>query len=142
MAPLFKVESKDINDLDALQLTKLLKLLLHLEARSSGIAARAIDVALNITVADGGEDGRIEWSGEPKNTEYLPHRLVQFQNKATNMGPADCANEIVNKKEGTVKPMVDAVLSKVVHIYYSLPKSYMRIKKSKELQQCGKNWSN
>lgn len=112
MATLFRVESKDINDLSALQLTKLLKLLLYLEARSSGIAARAVDVALNITVADGGEDGRIEWSGSPESTEYLPCRLVQFQNKATNMGPADCANEIINKKKGTVKPMVDAVLSK------------------------------
>jgi len=104
MAAVFKVESENINDLDALQLTKLLKLLLHLEARS-------VDVALNITVADGGEDGRIEWSNGPENTDYLPGRLVQFQCKATNMGPADCANEIIGSS-GSVKPMIDDVLTK------------------------------
>ncbi len=109
MATLFKIESKDIKDLNDLQLTKLLKLLLHLEARSSGIAERAVDVALNITVADGGEDGRIQWNDGPPVTDYLPCRLVQFQNKATDMDPADCAKEIVNR-DGSMKRMVEKVL--------------------------------
>lgn len=109
MATLFKVESKDIKDINDLQLTKLLKLLLHLEARSSGIAERAVDVALNITVPDGGEDGRIQWNDGPQNTDYLLCRLVQFQNKATKMGTADCAKEIVNR-DGSMKRMVEDVL--------------------------------
>ena len=109
MGTLFRVESKDISGLNDLQLTKLLKLLLHLEARSSGIAERAVEVALNITVPDGGEDGRIQWSGDPPDTDYLPCQLVQFQNKATNMGPADCANEIQNR-DGSMKQMVEDVL--------------------------------
>lgn len=109
MGALFKVEYKDINDLNAIQLTKLLKLLLHCEARSAGILARAVDVALNITVADGGEDGRIQWNDGPTSTDYLPNRLVLFQNKATYMGPADCANEIVNR-DGSMKSMVEDVL--------------------------------
>jgi len=110
MSTLFRVESTDIKGLNDLQLTKLLKLLLHLEARSSGIAERAVEVALNIHVADGGEDGRIQWDGDPPSTQFLPLHLVQFQNKATtNMGPADCAKEILNK-DGSMKHMVDEVL--------------------------------
>ena len=109
MPTLFKVESADIKDLNPLQLTKLLKLLLYLEARSSGIAERAVEVALNITVPDGGEDGRIQWRDGPPHTSYLPNRFVQFQNKATDMGPADCANEIVNS-DGLMKHMIEQAL--------------------------------
>lgn len=109
MSTLFSIESKDITDLDALQLTKLLKLLLHLEARTFGIADRAVDVALNINVPDGGEDGRIQWNNGPSETNYLPCRLVQFQNKAKNMGPVDCAKEIINK-DGSMKRKVEEVL--------------------------------
>lgn len=109
MSTLFRVESRDITELNDLQLTKLLKLLLHLEARFSGIADRAVDVALNITVADGGEDGRIKWDAGPDKTKYLPSRFCQFQIKATYMGPADCANEIVTR-DGLMKRMVEDAL--------------------------------
>jgi len=110
MPTLFKVESSNIKLLNDLQLTKLLKMLLHLEARSSGIAERSVEVALNINVGDGGEDGRIQWNGDPKSTQFLPLNLVQFQNKATtSMGPADCAKEILNK-DGILKPKVEEVL--------------------------------
>jgi hypothetical protein len=110
MPTLFRIESSDIKDLNAIQLTKLLKLLLFLEARSSGIAERAVEVALNITVRDGGEDGRIQWEGDPPETSFLPLRLVQFQNKATNkMSCAACTNEILNQ-DGSMKHMVEEVL--------------------------------
>lgn len=106
----FRVESTDIKALNDLQLTRLLKLLLHLEARSSGIAEKSVEVALNINVRDGGEDGRIHWAGDPPSTQYLPLNLVQFQNKATTtMGPADCAKEILNQ-DGSMKHMVEDVL--------------------------------
>ena len=64
---------------------------------------------MNITVADGGEDGRIKWEGGPDNTDFLPTRFCQFQNKATEMGPADCANEIV-ASDGSMKRMVEDAL--------------------------------
>lgn len=109
MAFVFEVQSQDIGELNEFSLTKLLKRLLHLEARSSGIAERAVEVALNIHVADGGEDGRIQWTGGPASTDFLPSRLVQFQNKATKIEPARSATEIVGK-DGNLKPMVENAL--------------------------------
>jgi hypothetical protein len=109
MSVIFEVQSQDISELTDLKLTKLLKMLLHLEARTFGIAQREVDVALNIRVADGGEDGRIQWDGGPDKTDYLPSCFVQFQNKATKMAPAACANEVVDR-HGEVKAMVDDAL--------------------------------
>ncbi len=109
MTGLFEIDTDSIGLLDDIQLTRLLKRLLHLEARSSGIAQRAVEVALNITVADGGEDGRIEWTSGPEDTDYLPGRLVQFQVEATNMGPKACADELVDT-QGHLKLMIDEVL--------------------------------
>lgn len=57
MAFVFEIQAKDVSDLNAFDLTRLLKMLLHLEAGSSGIAGSAVEVSLNIDVADGGEDG-------------------------------------------------------------------------------------
>ena len=111
MATVFEVQSQDIAELNDLNLTRLLKILLQLEAKSAGIAQRSVEVALNIRVADGGEDGRIEWINGPDSTDFLPSRLVQFQNKAKNMGPADCANEIVDR-HGNLKRMVEQALDR------------------------------
>ena len=110
MPSVFEVDVDAIELLSDVQLTRLLKHLLHLEAQSAGIAHRAVEVALNITVADGGEDGRIAWEGGPASTDYLPTRLLQFQVKATDMGPAACGNEILNS-QGQLKPMIEQVLS-------------------------------
>ena len=109
MAFVFEVQADDIADLDDVQLTRLLKMLLHQEARNTGIAQCSVEVALNIRVADGGEDGRIQWEGGPDQTDFLPTRFVQFQNKATNMSPGECANEIVANNQ--VKPRIDEALS-------------------------------
>lgn len=106
----FQIEAADIEDLNDLRLTQLLKLLLHAEAMRFGIAQRAVEVALNIDVGDGGEDGRIEWQGSPDSTEYIPNRLTVFQNKATDMSPAEYAKEVLKKVE--IKPQIEHVLSK------------------------------
>lgn len=106
----FAVTSQDITRLTDLQLTELLKLLLHAEADKHGIAQRGVEVALNIRVGDGGEDGRISWQEGPEQTDFLPNRLTQFQNKATSMGPADCAKEIITE-HGGLKPLVSQVLA-------------------------------
>lgn len=107
----FNVASADITHLSDIQLTQLLKELLHCEAHKHGIVQRAVEVALNIRVGDGGEDGRISWEGSPESTEYLPGPLVMFQNKATRMDPPAHAKEIeCNASRGSsraIKPRVD-----------------------------------
>lgn len=110
MAKPFNVESGDINKLNDIQLTQLLKELLHAEAFRFGIAQRAVEVALNIITGDGGEDGRISWALGPDSTDYIPNRLSLFQNKATDMGPAAYAKEVLTAN-GLVKPIVDQVLT-------------------------------
>ncbi|MCU7806396.1 MAG: hypothetical protein KZQ73_00780 [Candidatus Thiodiazotropha sp. (ex Semelilucina semeliformis)] len=109
MTLVYEVQAEDITGLNDVQITCLLKMLLHHESRVAGIAQRAVEVALNIRVADGGEDGRIQWEGGPDQTDYLPCRFVQFQNKATEMGPTACANELI--AHGQIKPRIDEALS-------------------------------
>ena len=106
----FNVESGNINLLKDFQLTQLLKILLHAEAFRYALAQCAVEVALNITTGDGGEDGRISWKNGVASTDYIPNRLTLFQNKATDMGPTDYGNEIL-AKDKTVKSQVDEVLS-------------------------------
>ena len=83
----FKIEPEQINQLNQIQLVRLLKDLLHAEAFKFGIAQRAAEVSLNINAGDGGSDGQISWTGTPVETNYLPRNLTMFQSKATDMGP-------------------------------------------------------
>jgi hypothetical protein len=110
MTQLFEVSHEDILPLKDVQLTDLLRRLLHLEAVCFHLPASGVDVALNITVADGGEDGRSEWSGDPIHTDYVPNRLTIFQCKATELGPAACADELHLKDSAELKPQVAAAL--------------------------------
>lgn len=110
----FQVRSEHVKRLNDEQLTQLLKDLLHAEAFKFGIAQRSVEVALNIRVGDGGEDGRISWSGNPEQTDYLPSRLTMFQNKATEMTAGEYAKEIQTKarrgQPSVLKKKVEEVL--------------------------------
>ena len=110
MTNIFEVETKDIESLSAVRLTRLLEKLLHAEARAHRIPKGSVEVGSNIHSNDGGEDGRIQWRGGPNKTDYLPSRFVQFQCKATKMAPKQCVKELVGQN-GKIKPMVDQALS-------------------------------
>jgi hypothetical protein len=99
------VTAEEIKALDEKLLVELLRQLLHVEAERAGLLRSGIHVPAQINIADGGEDGRIEWSGGPEHTPFLPGRLVQFQVKATDMGPARCAAEM-RDEDGSVKPQI------------------------------------
>jgi hypothetical protein len=107
MANLFEITSKDIEQLNALQLTELLRLLLHLEAERYVIPISGIEVPLTIDVPDGGEDGRIQWEGALTKTDHIPSQFTLFQVKATAMGKGNCKKEVLTG--GKLKPQVKEV---------------------------------
>jgi hypothetical protein len=144
----FNIEPTDVNKLNDIQLTQLLKELLHAEAFRFGLAQRSVEVALNITTSDGGEDGRISWEEGPESTDYIPNRLTLFQNKATAMGPTAYGKELLTK-DGSLKPNVEQVLeaegSYVVFTTQALTKSgkQKRINEMRKiLNTLGKAYSN
>jgi hypothetical protein len=104
MISIFACDVERITRLDAAQLQELLGRLLHLEAMTHGIARAGIHVTdpARITVPDGGEDGRIEWTGGPDSTHYCPRRTTLYQVKAKDMTRASCAAEMTRGANGTV----------------------------------------
>ena len=106
----FEVTGQHIEALSEHQLPDLLRRMLLAEAQTHDLPTDGIHVASNIYTGDGGEDGRIEWTGGPERTPNLPSRLCQFQSKAGAIGSAQAGKEMVTKG-GKVKPMVCQVLS-------------------------------
>ncbi len=105
-----QVDSKDIKRLNDLELTKLLSLLLYNEANKFNLVKNSISVALNITVADGGEDGHIRWENGIDKTDWIPNRYTLFQVKATDMPPSTCKQEVLGSKD-LLKPKVEDVIN-------------------------------
>ena len=105
----FEVTGEHIAVLNEQWFPPLLRRLLSAEALANDLPAAGIHVAGNVTAPDGGEDGRIEWTGGPDRTASLPSRLVQFQLKAGKISPAAAGREIL-AREGAVKDMVRSVL--------------------------------
>ena len=73
----FEVTGEHITVLTERTLPQLLRRLLSAEAQAHDLPAAGIHVAASIHTADGGEDGRIEWTGGPDRTPFLPSRLCQ-----------------------------------------------------------------
>jgi hypothetical protein len=107
----FQLSAEDISALSDVQLTQLLHRLLLLEAEKLGLPKRRASVSLNIDAPDGGEDGRIEWDGEPAESDWLPSSATLFQVKATEMGPAKCGEE-VRSENGGLKPRVREIVDR------------------------------
>lgn len=95
---------EQIERLNDIQLSQLLHKLLYSEALKLGLENYDIIVPLKINVADGGEDGRIEWT-ENKSNNWLKKSPSLFQNKATIMGPQKCYDEIIEPKSKTQKKL-------------------------------------
>lgn len=106
----FEVDGEQISVLNAHLLMKLLRRLLVAEAQTHGLPVDGIQVAGNIYTPDGGEDGRIEWTGGPERTPVLPSRLCQFQLKSGPVSPSVAAQDVISTG-GRVKGMVENALS-------------------------------
>ncbi len=105
----FEVDAQDITALSDRLLPQLLRRLLSAEALAHRLPAYGIHVASNINAPDGGEDGRIEWTGGPARTSFLRCRLNQFQSKAGPSSPAQAADDVIGS-DGKPKPLVSRVL--------------------------------
>jgi len=100
----FEADEEQIARLQSLDLVRLMKRLLHAECRLIDIPLRAATVPLQITVPDGGEDGRVDWSGGMDSTDYLPGRFSIFQSKAQNLTEKLIAAEVLKRpKKGAAK---------------------------------------
>ena len=115
MLNVFEVKPEDIERLDALQLTELLRRLLYEEAKSNGIPLNSVSCSTNISAPDEGSDAEISWDGKPDNTEWLPYRCLLFQCKATDMPPNKCRSEILTEDKSDIKPRIKNVLEKNGH---------------------------
>ncbi len=97
MSSQLQARVEHIAALDAGQLQYLLNKLLHLEALYHGIPLSGVhgtDPA-RITVADGGRDGKIEWSLGPDRTDFFKGRATAFQCKADAMPKKKCYSEML-----------------------------------------------
>lgn len=99
-----------------MRLVELLRKLLYAEAQASGISLRSVSVPLQITIADGGEDARVQWNGGNNDTDYFPCRLNVFQSKATDPGPSGWKKEVWTKasqKDDVPRELNDAVAAAI-----------------------------
>ncbi len=111
---LFDADPDQIAALDSTSLVKLLRRLALSESRRLGIPLRSASIPLQITIADDGEDGRVEWDGGVSSSAYLPARYTAFQSKAQNLSESRVKAEVLKKpKKGPLKlnPTVAEVLS-------------------------------
>jgi hypothetical protein len=115
---IFEVDAEQISRLDSVALVQLMKRLLLAECQLVDIPLRAAAVRLQITVPDGGEDGRVEWAGGTDSTNYLPSRFSIFQSKAQNLTESTVKAEIFAKsqkgKHDIVKPTLNDAVSETL----------------------------
>lgn len=80
---LFDVSPSDIEKFDGVQTVELLRRLVYAEAKAAGVGLFNVAAPMQITVADGGMDAAVVWTGGHASTDYFPHRDIIFQCKAS-----------------------------------------------------------
>lgn len=113
---IFEVTPEQIARLDQQQLVLLLGRLVSAELAKHHIPLRSGTVPVQITIADGGDDGRVEWFGGSTATDWLPSRFVIFQVKRTNTDPSALKKETWTKssKTSNEQPQLSDALTEVV----------------------------
>jgi hypothetical protein len=122
---IFEVDAEQISRLDSITLVQLMKRLVLAECQLVGIPLRAAVVPLQITVPDGGEDGRVEWSGGTDSTNYLPARFNIFQSKAQNLTEGAVKAEVFAKSQKGKHDKVNPTLNDAVSETLSRGGSYV-----------------
>lgn len=109
---MFEVAPEDIGRFDGGKLVELLRRLLYAEAEAAGVPLFNVAAPLQITIADGGEDARIAWTGGATHTDFFPHRDLVFQCKATDPKNAGWKKETWTKssqKSGQARVLNEAM---------------------------------
>ena len=106
----FEVTGQHIVSLTERTFPGLLRKLLSAEVQAFSLPAQGVHVTSSVTTPDGGEDGRLRWSGGPSETEFLASRFTQFQLKTGKLSPVRAAREVLTDR-GEVKPMVRSALN-------------------------------
>jgi hypothetical protein len=107
-----EITHENIKNITPEQLTKLLHSLLKHECTKYKIPLESIHVPRNITVGDGGEDGRVKWENHVEKTNFIPNRYTVFQNKAVKaFSSQDCVNEIIDKEDQVKSQVRDVLLN-------------------------------
>jgi hypothetical protein len=119
MDTLLQIKGTDIEQLQPLQLSELLSILLYSEARDGGVA---IHVPSSITVSDDGEDAR--WEGDVKPSQYIPNKFTIYQSKAEDLSPAECGDEIL-ATDGSLIPAVAEVIQRSGAYVFFCKKPYV-----------------
>jgi hypothetical protein len=111
MNQLNQIEPDDIKQLGPDQMVRLLDLLLHAEAKDRFLLKHGIHVPFQITVPDGGRDGK--WDADIDPYEYIPKKLTYYQSKAQTLTDGQCRAEILRTDEPgnyTLKEKVKEVM--------------------------------
>ncbi|WP_195819419.1 hypothetical protein [Roseobacter sp. MH60115] len=109
---IFEVSASQVERLDANQIVSLLRRLVHAELLKHHIPLRSGSVPAQITIADGGEDGRVTWSGGTNQTDWLPCRYTIFQSKRGAITPSVLKKETWTKasqKAGETRVLNEAL---------------------------------
>jgi hypothetical protein len=111
------VTPEDISNLSAIQIVELLEHLLLKEVGKnySQSEIERISVPKQITVADGGEDGKLVLNvkeEKPIHSRWIKHSYTCFQCKATKMSEKDCYREVIeNPRARKNKKLKEQVLN-------------------------------
>lgn len=94
---MFEIDPGDIANFDGLKTVELLRRLVYAEAKTAGVAPFHVSAPMQITLADGGVDVSVSWTGGASSTDYFPHRDIIFQCKASDGKGAAWAKETWTK---------------------------------------------
>lgn len=112
---IFEANANQIEYLDQSQLVDLLRRLIQAELNKNSIPLRSGTAPAQITIADGGDDARVSWSGGPNETDWLPSRFSIFQSKKGTTFPAGLKAETQDKSsQGTNAPILNEALGKAI----------------------------
>ncbi|EFO30639.1 conserved hypothetical protein [Roseibium sp. TrichSKD4] len=112
---IFVVNSDQVKRLDEHQVVDLLRRLISAELNKNSIPLRSGTAPAQITIADGGDDARVSWSGGPNETDWLPSGFTIFQCKKGVTSPAGLKAETQTKpSQGSDEPKLSEALEEAI----------------------------